>query len=87
MMFRVGEQVICIQQPNPAAVAKYPGSNYPCLDGIYTIRAINDWPYDDTLLRFEELDNRHFEGVLSKIEPGFPAKYFRSLPSKHGADA
>lgn len=92
MTFRVGQKCVCIKQPDPAATARFPGSKYPTKDGIYKIRAINDWP-DDMLLRFEELDNRSFEGVLSEIEPGFSARHFRPLSEHksetsftHGAD-
>jgi hypothetical protein len=78
MTFRVGQKVVCIDEPHASQMAKWPGSNWPEKGAVYTIRAINVWP-DEKLLRFEELDNRHFEGVLSQIEPGFSAKHFRPV--------
>lgn len=79
-MFRVGQKVICIREPKAVHVVAWArrGGIYPHKNGIYTIRAINVWP-EKTLLRFFELDNRHLEGVVSEIEPGFPADAFRPL--------
>lgn len=78
MTFRVGQKVVCIDEPRASQKAMWPNSNWPSKANVYTIRAINVWP-DNTLLRLEEVDNRHLEGVLSSIEPGFPAKHFRPV--------
>jgi hypothetical protein len=77
-MFHVGQKVCCVNEPCASQKAKWPGSNWPAKGAVYKIRAINVWPAQ-TLLRLEEVDNRHFEGVLSAIEPGFPSEHFRPI--------
>lgn len=85
MTFRVGQRVVCISD-GTTAMRKFPGSQYPLKNNVYTIATINDWP-SGTLLTFCEMDNRNFigktvNGVFCTIEPGFGARHFRPLTER-----
>lgn len=83
MTFHIGQKVVCISDVTAHIQAYYPGSNYPRLNSIYTIRHIGA-DRKGALLTFSELDNSHFigqtlHGFCFDMEPGFGSEHFRPI--------
>lgn len=86
MSFHVGQLVVCRPKSafnggKPFDLGHRADGIYPKPGGIYTIRAVKQWP-EWTSVLLEEIDNSHVWKIVGGcLEPGFDHRHFHPIDS------